>query len=829
MSRRRARKALARPAVLRHIPLDRHVVIDASAGTGKTFTLENLVVELVLSTDLTIDRLLCVTFTEKATHELRARVRGKFESLLVGPRRAGDRRADPRRGRVDARRARAARSSAAALHAFDAATIATIHAFCHRVLRENAFASGRCFEEQAGRRTRGVRARLARRAARRRRARSGAGSLARGGAAERLVHRTHRGAPLELRARARADPARVRPRGARSGARSVPRRRRARAQEPRRAQGVGRPRADRGDDRAARCRTSRTSSSGARRGDAPLFVREAKDVVGQAARPPAGRSRLVRGVRPGSCAAALDLARATPPFAAAIAHALLDGVKGELARGKRAAGRYDFDDMLSLVDDALRGPRGGALAEAMRQRWRYALIDEFQDTDETQWSIFRRAFFERGAGAHAERAPRRRRSEAVDLPLPRRRRGHLPRGERRGASRPAVRASASATTTARRRRSSRRRTASSTRTRPTRSSPATSRTSRSRAAARTALSSTARGGRCRRLCALRFEGDDAAARTWAPGSRARLARPRTRRAPGASTGAPSTTATSSCSRAAGAKGARSAGRSAPRACRTRSTRRTVSSRPRRRETSAPCYAAIDDPDDPGTPRGRVADAVLRSAARRRWSARAASPRRILCSRGSTPGRRWPTRATSTGSSRASSATPGFVRREIFFADGERDLTNTLHLLEVLTEHARGGRATLRDLVQELAGLIAKTRLPLDLEGNMQRLESDRRAVQIMTIHKAKGLEAPLVFVAGGLTAGGSDGERVRVYPRGRPAARVGRQPVAGREADRRRRGARGGAAPDVRRAHAGDGAPLPAVRAAGSTASRSRSAGPTIR
>ncbi len=109
---------------------------------------------------------------------------------------------------------------------------------------------------------------------------------------------------------------------------------------------------------------------------------------------------------------------------------------------------------------------------------------------------------------------------------------------------------------------------------------------------------------------------------------------------------------------------------------------------------------------------------------------------------------------------------GFVRREIFFADGERDLTNTLHVLELLTERARGGRATLRDLVQELTGLIAKTRLPLDLEGNMQRLESDRSAVQIMTIHKAKGLEAPLVFLAGGLSAGGGDGERVRVFHEG---------------------------------------------------------------
>ena len=130
---------------------------------------------------------------------------------------------------------------------------------------------------------------------------------------------------------------------------------------------------------------------------------------------------------------------------------------------------------------------------------------------------------------------------------------------------------------------------------------------------------------------------------------------------------------------------------------------------------------------------------------------------------------------------APSANP-FVRREIFFADGERDLTNTLHILEVLTERARGGRATLRDLVQELAGLIAKTRLPLDLEGNMQRLESDRSAVQIMTIHKAKGREAPIVFVAGGFTGAPND-EKPRVYhENGRRFAWVGPIGDAGVEA-----------------------------------------------
>jgi exodeoxyribonuclease V beta subunit len=79
----------------------------------------------------------------------------------------------------------------------------------------------------------------------------------------------------------------------------------------------------------------------------------------------------------------------------------------------------------------------------------------------------------------------------------------------------------------------------------------------------------------------------------------------------------------------------------------------------------------------------------------------------------------------------------------------------------LLEHATRTRATLRDLVHALTGLIEGTRMPLDLEGNVQRLESERRAVQIMTIHKSKGLEAPVVFVAGG--ASQPPGDEVRTY------------------------------------------------------------------
>ena len=63
------------PAVLDEIPLDGHAVIEASAGTGKTYTIEHLVVDRLLRTSARLEQLLVVTFTDKATSELRKRIR----------------------------------------------------------------------------------------------------------------------------------------------------------------------------------------------------------------------------------------------------------------------------------------------------------------------------------------------------------------------------------------------------------------------------------------------------------------------------------------------------------------------------------------------------------------------------------------------------------------------------------------------------------------------------------------------------------------------------------------------------------------------------------
>jgi exodeoxyribonuclease V beta subunit len=69
---------------------------------------------------------------------------------------------------------------------------------------------------------------------------------------------------------------------------------------------------------------------------------------------------------------------------------------------KRLHGLITFDDMVTRVRDAVtpeRNPRADILQEALRANFRYALVDEFQDTDPVQWDIFRTLFLD-GDGDH---------------------------------------------------------------------------------------------------------------------------------------------------------------------------------------------------------------------------------------------------------------------------------------------------------------------------------------------------------------------------------------------------------------------------------------------
>ncbi len=118
-------------------------LVEASAGTGKTFSITDLVVRLVVESHVEIDRILVVTFTRAATAELvdrtRRRLREASQAVETGEppqdhpllhqlaALTGEAR---RRATDDLRRARTA---------FADATIATIHSFCQRMIQANAF------------------------------------------------------------------------------------------------------------------------------------------------------------------------------------------------------------------------------------------------------------------------------------------------------------------------------------------------------------------------------------------------------------------------------------------------------------------------------------------------------------------------------------------------------------------------------------------------------------------------------------------------------------------------------------------------------------------
>lgn len=76
-------------------------------------------------------------------------------------------------------------------------------------------------------------------------------------------------------------------------------------------------------------------------------------------------------------------------------------------------------------------------------------------------------------------------------------------------------------------------------------------------------------------------------------------------------------------------------------------------------------------------------------------------------------------------------------------DGERCLTNLLHLAELLQQASaqlEGEQALIRHLAEEVAAAGQAA------EENIIRLESDANLIKIITIHKSKGLEYPLVFL-----------------------------------------------------------------------------------
>jgi exodeoxyribonuclease V beta subunit len=276
------------------------LAIEASAGTGKTYTLAALATRLVAERDVAASELLIVTFTRAATAELRSRVRDRFAEAAAylahadPPATDDDVLAHLARVEPAERRVRAARL-ARAVSEFDAATVTTIHGFATQVLGTLGSASG-----------------------------------------------ADRDAVLV-------------------------------------------------DD------------------EADLTSETCADVLAAAAtsgRPAAhlpSFSTLVSATR--TALHSPDVLLAPPPGeeAAEPAHRSLAELVGvamaEMAARRRRAGTMCFDDILAGLRDALGSGTNAAAVEALRARYRVALIDEFQDTDPVQWDIFRTLFGEAGLDA----------------------------------------------------------------------------------------------------------------------------------------------------------------------------------------------------------------------------------------------------------------------------------------------------------------------------------------------------------------------------------------------------------------------------------------------
>lgn len=134
------------------VPLAGQKLIEASAGTGKTYSIALLFLRLIIERQLEADEILVVTFTKAATEELRNRIRNRLRNTLDLLEDSAEKAngipdtvtADFLAALNDPQEARLRLQDA--LTRMDEAAVYTIHSFCQRMLQDHAFESGVPFE-----------------------------------------------------------------------------------------------------------------------------------------------------------------------------------------------------------------------------------------------------------------------------------------------------------------------------------------------------------------------------------------------------------------------------------------------------------------------------------------------------------------------------------------------------------------------------------------------------------------------------------------------------------------------------------------------------------
>jgi exodeoxyribonuclease V beta subunit len=295
------------------LPLTGIQLIEAGAGTGKTYNITLLYLRLLLERGLDVEQILVVTFTEAAAAELRGRIRLKLVEMRGQLESDGG--GDPVLRALAERlvsRQQAAERLDDVLRRLDQACVFTIHGFCARALAEHAFESGAPFETEFL---------------------SAEGPVLRSVAAD------------FWRARFYTKPV----------------------------------------EEARRLQTIWSKPEGLWKAATPLLRLDQPTFV-----PNLGSVELRQLAETFKAKN-----RREEVFAAAVLRDALGYMRGRFAEHKRACRMLSFDDLLGDLDGALGSAEGETLKERIRCQYPVALIDEFQDTDPVQYRIFGRIHGER--------------------------------------------------------------------------------------------------------------------------------------------------------------------------------------------------------------------------------------------------------------------------------------------------------------------------------------------------------------------------------------------------------------------------------------------------
>ena len=387
------------------LPLQGERLIEASAGTGKTFTIAALYLRLLLGLGgntafprpLSVEELLVVTFTEAATAELRGRIRTNIHELRIACLRQTTN--DPLYARLleeIADKQQAAQWLLLAERQMDEAAVFTIHGFCQRMLSLNAFESGMLFEQQLIEDESELRYQACADFWRRH-----CYPLSRDIA--EAVHALWKGPEALLRAIDRYL------QGEAPVIKSPPPADETLASRHEKivslivalkqkwcesvgdidaiieSSGIDRRKFNRGNQ-AKWIEKITTWAQEETRG---YQLPDALEKFSQRFLTERTKADGIVPEHPLFVAIETLLAEPLTLNDLMITRAMAE-IRETVAREKRRRGELGFDDMLSRLDEALRGESGEALAAAIRTRFPVAMIDEFQDTDPQQYRIFRR-------------------------------------------------------------------------------------------------------------------------------------------------------------------------------------------------------------------------------------------------------------------------------------------------------------------------------------------------------------------------------------------------------------------------------------------------------